>query len=788
MAWVAGFALAGAWLVHQPGTMPAATWLGFAVPLAALLTWCLLGGRPCCIVLLCGWVCVRAHWNIADRWPEALARTDHRVTVTICEFPRRSPGAVRFTAQTEPDPLLPSLPRRLYLSWYEPPAEIAVGERWQMVVRLRPPRGLSNPGAFDFEQWLYRRGVGATGYVRSSALNQRLPAKGRHCHLGRLRAHLAERIEQTIPGHRAAPYVVGIAVGATHGLREEDCELLRRTGTTHLMAISGLNIAMVAVPFLLLGRLLVRLRPVLGTRFPAAAGLAPALLAAVAYSALAGFEVSTVRALVMLVVASLYVISARTGTVSDALAVAAVAILVIDPFAVLAPGLWLSFAGVGCLLLAAAGRHAMPLAPDGATGRRPRFAVARHIVNFTRMQAVLGLGLVPLTIAWFAQVSVIATFTNLVAIPLFSFLIMPLTLSGTALLPLRAGAFLLQLAADLLGLLLVALEHAGNWPFALWRPPPVTAGGLTLATLAVLLLCWPRPLPMRWAGCFGLLPILVGTGEALHPGEWRVVVFDVGQGLAVLVQTARHALLYDAGPQFRGEDAATSAVLPALRALGVRGLDVLVVSHDDADHKGGAQSVLKAFPTATLVAGRPMDLAAVKYHRCSTGASWAWDGVTFSLTGPDATRRVPSSDNDASCILQVRSASGGLLLPGDISRERESELVGLGLIEPAEVVVAPHHGSRSSSGPAFVETVRPKFVIASAGYRNRWNFPAADVLSRWQRTGACTIVTADAGAVIVGFPARGPPRLLRRQRIDGASLWTIPPVHPPDCPIDGVAR
>jgi competence protein ComEC len=775
----AGAALAGAWLVQQLPVLPGSTWLACGMSLAAISAWSLGGGRAAAVVMLTGWAVVRAEWVLEDRWPEALAGADVLVRGTVCAFPRSDRDAVRFTLVADADPLLSALPRRLYLSWYDTAPEIAPGQRWQVVVRLKPPRGLQNPGAFDFERWLYVRRVGATGYVRRSSLNRALPGGAVVCPVGALRATLADRISSILRGQRAAAFVPGIVVGATHGLQPADWELLRRTGTTHLMAISGLNIAMVAVPFLLLGRIAGRLWPALNVRFPAGPGLAPALLAAASYSALAGFEVSTVRALVMLLVAAAFAMRGRGMAPLNLLGAAAVAILVVDPFAVLAAGFWLSFAGVGWLLLAAAGlRRCAPIAHEPEA----RWStVAGQVVTFGRVQLMLGVGLAPLTVAWFAQVSVIAPLTNLVAVPLFTFIIMPLALAGTVLLPFAAGAMLLHLAADVLGWLLTTLEQVVSWPITTWQAPPVGIIGLGLAAFAVLMLCWPRPVPLRWVGGLALLPLVTGTHEARAPAGMRVVVMDVGQGLAVLVQTAQHTLLYDAGPAFGTRDAGSSIVLPVLRELGVRDLDVFVVSHADADHAGGAAAVLQEFPDTLLVATAPGGLSARSYARCIAGLGWSWDGFQFRIVAPKAREHARLSDNDSSCVLLIRGPATGILLPGDIGEQRERELVHRGVIPAVDLVVAPHHGSRTSSGLRLVSATRPRLVVMSAGYRNRWNFPAAEVSERWRRAGACILAIANTGALIIEFSGSVGPHVHRRQRIDGAHLWTLPSLDSDNC-------
>ncbi len=775
---LAAATLAAAWLVQQLPAVPLPAWLGLAVPPAALATWWLAGGRAAIVMLVAGWALLRAQWVLEQRWPEPLAGTDVVVRGTICEFPRRDVEALRFVLVTEADPPLPG---RLHLGWYDAPPAVQPGERWQFQVRLKPPRGLSNPGGFDFERWLYRRGIGATGYVRPSSLNARLADDPAICPTARVRARLAERISNSLQGRRAAPYVVGIAVGATQGLQPADWDLLRRTGTTHLMAISGLNIAMVAVPFLLLGRVAVRLWPALGIRNPSGVGLVPGLGAAAAYSALAGFELSTLRACIMLLLAALLVHRGRRIAASDLLGAAAVLLLLLDPLAVLTASFWLSFAGVAWLILAAAGlRVAQTDTPETRPAQRWLGPVA-HAWSFSRVQLMLGIGLAPLTLAWFAQMSVIAPLTNLLAVPVFSVLVMPLTLAGTALMLFGGGSTLLALAADVLEVLLAGLAYSAQWPVALWQPPPVSPAGLAFFAASTVLLGWPRPLPLRWVAIPGLLPVLFGTRDAPPDGQMRVVAFDVGQGLAVLVQTSHHALLYDAGPAFRGRDAGTSVVIPALRALGVRRLDAVLVSHDDADHKGGAAAVLQAFPGATLMATARHGLQATRFQRCETGYGWSWDGAQFRLIGPDATSRRPTSDNDASCVLEVRHAGGSLLLPGDIGQRREQELVDHGLVARADVVLAPHHGSRSSSGAAFVAATDARLAVMSAGYRNRWGFPAAEVVERWSRQGACVLSTADTGALSLRFSAAGGLTVQHRQRIDGAKLWTLPANGPTAC-------
>jgi competence protein ComEC len=290
---------------------------------------------------------------------------------------------------------------------------------------------------------------------------------------------------------------------------------------------------------------------------------------------------------------------------------------------------------------------------------------------------------------------------------------------------------------------------------------------LALAMAGAALLCWWRPLPLRPLGVAWLLPMLLGARYDRE--ELRVTVMDVGQGLAVLVQTAGHALLYDAGPAFRMRDAGESVVLPVLRRSGVARLDALVISHDDMDHAGGARTVLAAHPETPLVATSAGELPAQSFRPCRTGRGWVWDGVRFEVISPKPGARW-HSDNDGSCVLRVSAPHGSLLLPGDIERDREQQLVADGL-SPAELVVAPHHGSRSSSSSEFATALRPAWVLFSAAYGNRWGFPAREVVQRWQDLGTCPMETAEAGAIVM-TAREGGWHLERRERIDGAHIWT----------------
>lgn len=766
MVRIALAALCAAWSLQQFDAqflLPVPAWAWAA---AALLLWHCGGMRLALPLLMAAWTLSQAGTLIGQRLPEELAGRDILVRGVVCDFPRSDPGVLRFLIVREIDGTEPWAGRRLQLSWYDDAPALRPGERWQLKLRLRPPRGLRNPGSFDFEHWLYVRGIAATGYVRPSALNRPLSAAAAACPVDAGRGRVAALIEGVLGDHPAVGYVLGVTVGARSRLQAADWDLLRRTGTTHLLAISGLHIAMVAAPFMLAWPVLVRGLPVLG-RWPLA-GVVPALLAATGYAALAGFAVSTVRALVMLSVAAAIALRRQRVEGVDLLATAAIIVLVLDPTAAVSVSFWLSFVAVAWLFIAAPTN----LRTDGSerrSGFRARLGSA--LLGLTRVQIALGLGLAPLALAWFQQLSLIAPLANLIAVPVFSLVIVPAALAGTALLAFAPslGAPLLHLAAEVMSALLSVLAFAAGLRLASWQPAVVDTTALALAAAAALLGCWWRPVPLRSLAPLLLLPLVCGV--AWQQPALRLMVFDVGQGLAVLVRTPRHALLYDTGPAFRQSDAGASVIVPALRRAGVGKLDALVISHYDQDHAGGAGAILEAFPGTLLIAPRPGALAAAAFESCAAGQAWEWDEVRFSIVSPDAAG-IGRSDNDESCVLRVAWRDVSLLLPGDIERRREEELVRSGRIEPVDLVLAPHHGSRTSSSAPFVAATRPRFVVFSAGHRNRWGFPVAEVSARWRAGGACLLETADTGALTFDALAGGGLRLARRERIDGAHLWT----------------
>ncbi len=735
-----------------------------------LITWLMWGPRAGAVLVPVIGALLAAGWSIEGRLVPGLVQNDLLMRGTVCELPRTAAGVHRFVFEHDREQSTPGLPRRVYISWYRARVFPQAGERWQLKVRLKRPRGLSNPGAFDFERWAHIRGIGATGYVRNSPLNYRIAAHGSECRLAGLRQRIAGRIDDALNGRPGAHYLKALSVGARESLTQPDWALLRRTGTVHLMAISGLHIGLVAGLMFLLGRYLGRLLLWCGIELaPLIVGRWFGLTGALVYAALAGFSVPTLRALVMVGTVTVLTVLRRSIPAWQILATAMFVVLCVEPTAPLSAGFWLSFYAVGLLMLGAIG-----LAQASLSVPSLRMRVTRLAGQLVKAQVLLTIGLAPLSILFFAQVSLIAPIANLVVVPVFAALIVPLTLIGTGglLISDAVGRFFLVPAAWTMERVLEFLQWLDRLPFTTWVPPPIAPAGIAMIVAVTLVAIWPRPLPGRGLVLTLLFALLGGASLSSGSPGLRIVVMDTGQGLAVLIQTRTHALVYDTGPAFRSSDAGRTVVLPVLRYFGIRQLDALVISHGDADHVGGAKSVLERFPEAELISAERFGLDFRRYRPCIAGTQWRWDGVLFRVLHPGDPGAVDWSENDGSCVLLIQTAHAAVLLPGDIERRAEAHLTRNARIPAIDLVIAPHHGSQSSSTPAFVAATRPRYIVFSVGYRNRWGFPDAQIVQRWRQAGACPMTTADNGALVFEINRAGWMTLQRRQRIDGRSFWT----------------
>lgn len=733
---VAGFTLAflaGILLLVCLPALPSAVWLLLLLP-GVLLAWRMPRLRWLLALLLpmlvgfvwAGW---QAQLRLADQLPETLAGRDLTISGRIVSIPEPQSHSTRFlfAPDSASRAAIPGLPARLRLNWYYADATPAAGERWQLTVRLKPPHGFVNPGSFDYEAWLFRQGIGATGYVRDAPAARRLaPAMPSILHL---RAGLVRDIRAALGTRPAMPLVAGLAVGYDAQISDAQWRILRQTGISHLMAISGLHVSLLAALVFVLVRALWRRLPGLCNRVPAVcAATVIGWLTALAYALLAGWSIPTQRTLLMLAVVAGAVLWRRPLRAWQGLALAGAAVLIWDPLAVLDAGFWLSFGAVAVIVFAL-GRRLEPSAQPGPWQR---------LRTFGRLQFAVTLGLAPLLLALFGAVPVAGLVANLVAIPLFNLLVVPLVLLGVVL---PQGVWAWQAAAWVL---------EAVWPALVWlaaQAPPLqgsgTAWGLGLALAGLLLWLAPRGVPGRWLGAVWCLPLLLIAPPAPPPGSFRLLVLDVGQGLAVVVETARHTLLYDTGPRFGSGASTAELVVEPYLAARHRRPDLLVVSHSDLDHAGGVPALRRTWPGLAQVSGTP----AAGIPACVAGQGWTWDGVQFEFLHPTMTPSL-RSDNNRSCVLSIRTGGQTVLLTGDIEAKAETVLLRHTPELHAQVLVVPHHGSAGASSAAFVQAVQPDYAVVSAGYHNRWDFPRPPVVARYRASGARLLNTARDGALL----------------------------------------
>jgi competence protein ComEC len=746
--------------LQQPWLWPVAHYTLIAAG-ALLLIALAIGGRrhawtrtalPLGLALLAfgstGW---RASLQLADRLDGALEGRELLVTGVVSSLPQTGAAGTQFRFNVESalaDGTPVRLPARLALGWFvaeaddTPAATLAAGQRWRLPVKLKQPHGAMNPHGFDAELWLWEQGVGATGFVRVSGRGvapRRLAERVAHP-VERLRQQLRDALLRAVDDPRAAGVLAALVVGDQAAIAREDWDLYRATGVAHLMSISGLHVTMFAW---LAGHAIGwawRRVPGASLRVPArVAGAWGGLLAAFGYALLAGWGVPAQRTVQMLVVGVLLRSAGWRWPWLLVLVIAAVAVTALDPWSLLQPGFWLSFAAVG-LLLASEG-------PRGAAPARSGWRAA--LGGMLRAQAVATVGLAPLSLVCFQQLSLVGFAANLVAIPLVTLLVTPLALLGVMLAPLW------WLAAALVRVLGQGLAVLAAWPGAVWSVGVAPAWGIASGLAAALLLLLPLPWRVRWLALPMALPLLAPTIERPAQGRFELVVADVGQGTAVLVRTRHHLLLVDAGPQYSAEnDAGHRVLLPLMQARGEDALDLLLLSHRDVDHVGGAASVMAVLPPrrllSSLEAEHPLHARANLSERCLAGQSWQWDGVRFEvlhpLPGDEQRARKP---NAISCVLRVADALGrSALLPGDIEAEQEAALVqrsAPGSLN-SDILVVPHHGSRTSSTAAFLQAVQPAVAIVQAGYRSRFGHPAPDVIARYEALGIPVVRTDRCGA------------------------------------------
>ena len=773
----------------------------------------------------------------------ALEGKDVQVTGMVLAMPQRSEDAVRFrlvvdSAQLDGQSV--QVPEQILLGWYagfgssfggrsklpddntldadewalalqRQPQNLRAGERWQMTVRLKAPHGSSNPFGFDYELWLWEQGVQATGYVRAGA-HDRPPAKlsssWQHP-VEQARQRVREAIYQRVADRHLAGVLAALVVGDQGAIERADWDVFRTTGVAHLMSISGLHITMFAwLASRLLGALWrrsARVSPRLCLAVPAStAGAVGGLTLAGLYALFSGWGVPAQRTIWMLAAIVVLRLSGRRWPASTTWLLAMAVVVAADPWALMQAGFWLSFVAVGVLFATnlgaaqtdkswASGTFDPEMSPVRAHDVSQRLspspgawppmvagarAVGAHLAAGAREQWVVTLALTPLSLLLFNQVSLVGLLANAVAIPWVTLVLTPLAMLGMIWSPSWDAA------AGAAGALSTALQWLATWPFAAISLPSAPLWAAGAGVMGGLLLALRLPWRLRLLGVPLLLPVMLWQPARMAPGQFEVLAADIGQGNAVLVRTASHSLLYDTGPRFSNDsDAGQRVLVPLLRALGER-LDVLMLSHRDSDHIGGAPAVLAMQPQVTFYSSvedaHPLQ-ALHPATRCVAGQHWAWDGVDFQVLHPDAADygvggTAPKS-NAMSCVLRISNGAQTALLVGDIEAAQEARLVAnlapatFGATEnllKADLLLMPHHGSKTSSSPAFLDAVAPRIALAQAGYRNRFNHPVPLVVARYDARGVRLVRSTTCGAATwrSTFPEN-----MACQRENGLRYW-----------------
>lgn len=778
--------LVGILVFQQLTTLPDMRWSGLLIPLILLvifIQWLRLPALAGCGFL---WALLNVAGPFATSSPGGLASAldhpaqalDHPTPAldgedvlikgVIASIPSARERGVRFEFEVS------SLTRgdtpqaaagRILLSWYQTrsenqaPPELRVGDTWQLQVRLKPPRSLMNPGGFDYEGWLFRHHLHATGYVRAADVNQRIATDTGRYAIDRLRQKLADGIQAALPGSPYAGVITALAIGEQRAISNAQWDVFALTGTTHLVAISGSHITLIAGLLFFLARWGWARAGSWPLRFPAPKAAAMiALAGAIYYAALAGFSVPVQRALIMVMVVMIGILWQRNRQLSHTLAVALLLVLLYDPLAVMEAGFWLSFGTVAMILFAMSNRLAISRLTTGSG----------IWWQWGRLHWLIAIGLAPVMLMMFQQVSLVSPLANFIAVPWMNVLSVPLTLLGTLsiLVMPPLGHFFLSLAEYSIAALWFVLQWMSSIEMAQWTQHAPPWWALFPALVGVALLLSPKGLPVRWLGLVWLLPMFFTPIPQPAVGEVWFTLLDVGQGLSAVARTRNHTLVFDSGARVSENfDTGEAVVTPFLRSVGVTRLDTLIISHGDNDHIGGVPSILQKMAVQRTLSGVPrhtlLFMSESRVEQCVSGQTWQWDGVEFLMLNPPAEAvdgahsDTGHHENNSSCVLRITTAAGSILLPGDIEKGAERMLLDTQPDTlPARILVAPHHGSKTSSTQDFIDAVHPEYILFPVGYRNRYGHPKAEVVARYQAANAQMFDSARHGAITFKLGAK----------------------------------
>lgn len=636
----------------------------------------------------------------------------------------------------------------LLLNWYRDNNKIKPDEKWQLLVKLRRPHESLNAGGLDKEKWYFIKGIRAKGVIIKSQYNKKLQEQ--RVKLISLRNHFSEIVNKLQLHQFHMGIIPALVIGDQTKLTNQEKEVFRKTGTAHLMAISGLHVGLIASFFYCLTHLMFRFYPWIYLQIPKQkiASLL-AFSGAFFYSGLAGFSYSTERALIMLACILLQHWLSWKPSYLDSVSMALVIILLLSPVAILDTGFWLSFSAVATL------------------GYALVYQENRSSLwwKWGRAQWACSVGLLPITAWYFKQISLMSFFANLIAIPFVSFITVPISFIGilVCLINFPVGKIILSLNLELFNFLFKLLSFMSNLTYSSYTISVPNLYILFLSMIASILILTSRTISLKLLGCLFMFPLFIYQLPSPKFGDAKITQLDVGQGLATIIQTAKHTLVYDTGPHYgKYADAGAMVALPYLKYNRIKKIDKLIVSHGDSDHMGGAMSILKEFPGTPLLTSATHKFKNFNPILCHVGQSWVWDGVRFEILYPE--KNAPYKANASSCVVKVSTKKYSALFTGDIPKKVEKQLIVSNSAKlQSNILIVPHHGSKTSSSLEFIQQVKPSVALFSYGYRNRYRHPASSVIDRYLSLGITNENSVDSGEIDVYLSDRIAVQSYRKQ-------------------------
>ncbi|MCW5588679.1 MAG: DNA internalization-related competence protein ComEC/Rec2 [Legionellales bacterium] len=666
------------------------------------------------------------HWQLPSNWQQQVIT----ISGTISEPVKQQSHFCSFIFTTR-EMNSQTLHTQLHLTWYEPHPLLEMGQTWKLQVKLKRNHSYLNAGGFDYEKWLFAHNIHALGYVTHGQLLSIQHAS--------LRSYFNKKLNTSLAGFTHANMMKALMLGDQSAISASQWDILQKTGTVHLMVIAGLHIGLVAGVFFFLISLISRGFATLYLWHPRQeiAGII-SLMAVFFYVLMSDFAIPTQRAFLMLLLFLMIKILRRNTKFIDIFTLGAFLIVAYNPLALYTTGFYLSFLTVAILCFAFWGRK-------------------NSHWQWVQMQGVLLLGVFPISLYFFQQVSLISPLANSVSVPLVGGIVVPLCLLATCCLlwSSTVAHLLFSIADKLLIIVWHYLVYLSQLPYAVWKFSLTNLYLLIIVMLSIFIVLLPRAFPGKFASLIIILTCLNWPVPRMTFAAISFSILDVGQGLASVVQTAHHVLIYDAGPKFNSElDSGKNIVIPFLLNQGIKKIDAMVISHGDNDHIGGAASILMQFPTTNLLTSAPEKLIIFHPKLCHAGQHWRWDGVDFTVLYPS--KNFYGLDNNSSCVLSITNHRATILLTGDIEHLAENELLKSDLQQlPSTILVAPHHGSKTSSSNPFIQAIQPHFVVFATGYLNRFHFPDATVVRRYHALGAELLNTANCGEIHFTINSQG---------------------------------